>query len=195
MVEFKIVISDPKSKKSYQKEVEHHQSQLMGKKIGDKFRGDSLGLTGYDLQITGGSDKDGFPMRSDIDGTARKKVLLTKGIGFHTKKKGRRKRKSIRGNTVSTDISQINTMVVTAGSQPLEKLLGGAENKEKKSEEAPKEEIKKEEPKVEKKQEEKSVEVPEPEEVAKVEKKAPEPEKPKVVEEEPKPEENKPEEK
>ncbi len=130
MANFKIVISDPKTSKSYQKEIEEHQSQLIGKKIGDKFKGDVLGLTGYELQITGGSDKDGFPMRKDVDGVARKKIVISKGVGFHSKKRGERKRRSIRGNTISTAIAQINTKVVAYGNQPIEKLLGKEEKKQ-----------------------------------------------------------------
>ena len=145
MADFKVVISDPKSKNSYQKELEQHQSQCLGKKINDKIKGDAFGLTGYELQITGGSDKDGFPMRSDMEGIGRKKILVTAGVGFHSKKKGERKRKSIRGNTISTAISQINTKVVTYGSKPIEKLIGKTEKRE-----AVKEEAKPEEPKEEK---------------------------------------------
>ena len=129
MAEFKIVISDPKSKKSYQKAVDCQQSNLMGKKLGDKFKGDVLGLNGYEFEITGGSDKDGFPMRRDVEGAARKKILVTSGVGFHSKKKGVRKRKSIRGNTISDAISQINTKIIAAGSTPIEKLLGKTEKK------------------------------------------------------------------
>ena len=147
MVDFKIVIADPKTNKSYQKEFEQKQSQLLGKKIGDKIKGDGFGLTGgYELQITGGSDNAGFPMRSDVEGTARKRLLITKGVGFRSKKKGMRKRKSIRGNTVSTVISQINMIVVSYGSQPVEKLLGKKEGgkSETKGQDVPKEPVKQE---------------------------------------------------
>ncbi len=64
---FKLVVSDPKSRKSYQKEVSGEG--ILGKKIGDKFSGAAAGLEGYELQITGGSDKDGFPMRKDVEGS------------------------------------------------------------------------------------------------------------------------------
>ncbi|RLJ09570.1 MAG: 30S ribosomal protein S6e [Candidatus Aenigmatarchaeota archaeon] len=149
---FKIVVSDPKTRRAYQKEVEQKQSGLIGKKIGERFSGDSIGLPGYELEITGGSDRDGFPMRRDVEGTARKKILLSSGPGFHPKKKGQRKRKSIRGNTISTDISQINVKVVKYGQTPLEKLFGVEEKpkeeakpKEKPQEEKPKEEKEKSE--------------------------------------------------
>ena len=136
MANFKIVVSDSKSRKAYQKEVDQNASGLVGKKIGSKVSGDFLGLQGYELEITGGSDSDGFPMRGDVEGAARKKVLLSSGTGFHPRVRGQRKRKSVRGNTISADVSQINTKVLKYGGQPIEKLLG-AKKEEKKPEEKP----------------------------------------------------------
>jgi len=190
MAEFKIVVSDPKSKKSFQKTIDQNESGLMGKKLSDMFKGDAIGLNGYELQITGGSDKDGFPMRSDVEGIARKRLLITKGVGFHSKKKGERKRKSIRGNTISQAVSQINTKIVKAGSTSVEKLLGKSDKKEAPKDEKP----------VEAKAEEKHTEA-KPAEEAETVKEAPKeeakPEEPKEetkVEEAPKKEEPKPEE-
>jgi small subunit ribosomal protein S6e len=138
MANFKVVISDPKSRKAYQKEIEQGQSGLLGKKIGDKVSGNHIGLSGYELEITGGSDKEGFPMRRDMDGPGRKRILLSHPPGFHPKSKGRRKRKSVRGNTISVSVSQINLKVLTHGSKSIEESLGV--KKEAKEGEAPKEE-------------------------------------------------------
>lgn len=124
MANFKLVISDPQTKKAYQKEIEQGPSGLTGKKIGDMFSGDIMGLTGYELQITGGSDRDGFPMRRDVTGTVRKRILLAYGPGFHPRLKGQRKRKSIRGNTISPEIAQINAKITKHGAKPIEELLG-----------------------------------------------------------------------
>jgi small subunit ribosomal protein S6e len=118
---FKVVVSDPKTRKSVQKDVE--ENLLMGKKIGEKIKGDLLGMEGYELEITGGSDKEGFPMRPDIHGTIRKKVLLAFGPGFHPLKEGQRKKKSVRGNTIADDIAQINTKVVVYGKKSFEELF------------------------------------------------------------------------
>src|SRR3989344_7869597 len=112
---FKLVISDPKTRKAVQKEVDEKTSGLNGKKIRDKVPGEPLGLAGFELEVTGGSDKDGFPMRSDIDGVNRKRALLIRGIGLKDKVKGLRKRKSVRGNTISAAVSQINAKVVKYG--------------------------------------------------------------------------------
>ena len=132
---FKIVISDPKTRKAYQIEVEQGASGLIGRKIGDVFKADHLGLPGYELKITGGSDRQGFPMRADVEGTARKKILLAGPPGFHPERKGQRKRKSIRGNTISEEIVQINTVIVKQGGKAIEELLKKEEKKEEKAEE------------------------------------------------------------
>lgn len=129
---FKVVVSDPKTRKGYQKEVEEAGSGLVGKKIGEKVSGDFLGLSGYELEITGGSDKQGFPMRMDVDGIGRKRALLSGGVGFHPKIKGQRKRRSVRGNTISAQISQINVKVVKYGPKKIEELLGAKKKEEKK---------------------------------------------------------------
>lgn len=131
---FKIVLSDPKTRKAYQKDADEAGSGLAGKKIGEKIPGDFLGLAGYELELTGGSDKEGFPMRKDMEGIGRKKALLSSGPGFHPLIKGQRKRKSVRGNTISSQISQINMKIVKHGEKPIEELLG-VKPKEKKAEE------------------------------------------------------------
>ena len=114
MTEYKIVINDTKTGKSYLKTLE--DDSFMGLKLGAKVKGEVLGLDGYELEITGGSDNAGFPMRKDVDGPARRKAILTGGVGFHSKRKGLRKRKSVRGNTISPDTAQVNCKVVKAGS-------------------------------------------------------------------------------
>ncbi len=121
MASFKFVISD--AKKSYQIEKDQKDAPVMGKKMGDKIDGSFLGLDGYELEIKGGSDKDGFPMRKDIEGQIRKRFLVTKGVGFHTDVEGLRRRKMLRGNVISEDISQINCKVVKKGPKELEEIL------------------------------------------------------------------------
>jgi len=135
---FKICINEPKTRKSWQ--IEKEVPSLIGLKIGDKFDGALIGLSGFTLQITGGSDKDGFPMRYDLSTIARKKVLLSKGPGFRSTKKGLRKRKYVRGNTVSDSIIQINCKVIEGeGDIPMILGIQPKEKKEEKAEEKPKE--------------------------------------------------------
>ena len=144
MVEFKVVVNDTKNGKSHQVEVSgHHANSLIGKKIGDEVDGIFISLPGYKLQITGGTDKDGFSMRGDLPGMGRRRLLLSGGKSFKALEDGMRKKKSVRGNTVGQDIVQINMKVTKHSSRPIDKLL---ETKEK-SEPDAKEETKEEPPK------------------------------------------------
>ena len=130
MATFKFVISHVG--KSYQVEKDQKDCPVLEKKIGDTIPATFLGLDGYELEMTGGSDKDGFPMRKDIEGTVRKKIIVTKGVGFKADRKGLRRRKLLRGNTISTDISQINCKVVKAGAKSFEEIFGKVEKPEEK---------------------------------------------------------------
>ncbi|WJI10029.1 30S ribosomal protein S6e [Methanobacterium sp. CWC-01] len=123
---FKLVVSEGKS--SHQMEVEAALSKkLIGLKIGEEFDASMVGLEGYQLRITGGSDKNGFPMKRDVDGPRRIRSLLTSGVGFRPTRKGQRKRKTVRGNTLSDDIVQVNTVVVKKGKKSITELLEGSE--------------------------------------------------------------------
>lgn len=121
----KINISDPKTKRTFNKTIE--ENNFMGKKIGDKISGDSLDLQGYELEVTGGSNNAGFPMRKDMPGQARKKALLSRGPGVHIKVKGMLRRISIAGNTIGQQTAQINTKIIKYGSRPIEEILGKKE--------------------------------------------------------------------
>jgi small subunit ribosomal protein S6e len=125
MVEFKVVISDPKTGRAYQKVVSGaNANKLIGKQIGDVINGTLVDLPpDYELQITGGSDKDGFPMRPDLPGSGRRRLLLSGGVGYNPPEKGVRKRKTVRGRVISADIVQINMKVVKHGKVPLEEFF------------------------------------------------------------------------
>ncbi len=130
MVDFKAVISDPKDGKSYQTMATGaHANSLIGKKIGDVVDGIFVGLPGYKLQISGGSDKDGFPMRKDLPGPRRRKILVSESIGFRAKEGGLRRRKNMRGNTISPDTLQINMKVIQHGIKPVSELVKKEEKK------------------------------------------------------------------
>lgn len=130
MADYRLVISDPKIKKAYQIEVKSPDAdKLIGMKISDTVKGEAINVPGFEFQITGGSDKEGFPMRKDVHGTKRVKALVSSGPGFNPKKKGERRRKSIRGNQISEDIAQINMKVTKWGSKPLGIALGKEEEK------------------------------------------------------------------
>ncbi|MDF1533795.1 MAG: 30S ribosomal protein S6e [Methanosarcinaceae archaeon] len=125
MANFKIVVSDPKTK-TYQIDVTGPEAnQYIGKSIGQTVDGATVGLNGYALKITGGSDKIGTVMRGDLPGSKRTKVLVTAGIGAKPKAAGSRRRMSMRGRVISPDTSQINTKIVEYGEKPIGVLLGG----------------------------------------------------------------------
>jgi len=108
MVSFKLVLSDPKSGKSEASEVKDAGAQfLVGRRIGEVIDAASIGLTGK-IMITGGSDRAGFPMRGDTLGGGKNYVLLTRGVGYRTKEEGAKKRKLVRGNTITEETYQVN---------------------------------------------------------------------------------------
>ncbi|MBW6451710.1 MAG: 30S ribosomal protein S6e [DPANN group archaeon] len=123
---FKFVINNPKTGKSYQKEIEDKVvfKPFIGKKIDDTIDGALLGLIGYTLVIRGGSDNAGTPMRKDVMGSVRKRIYLAGGLGYKPIGKGVKRRKMIRGNTISEDVAQVNVSISKAGTKSLEELLG-----------------------------------------------------------------------
>jgi len=120
MAEFKIVIG-AKEGKCLQKEVKDKEAGVfLNKKIGDKVSGDECGFPGYEFEVCGGSDSCGFPMRKDVTGPLRKRILAVKGVGLNMVGRGVRIRKTVCGNTVSAKTSQINLKVVKEGKEKLQ---------------------------------------------------------------------------
>jgi small subunit ribosomal protein S6e len=119
------VINDTKTGKSYQKQLDH--ASLSGRKIGDTLPGGILGLAGYELQITGGSDTAGFPLKKELDGGARKKMLLKHGDpGVRDVRKGDLVRKTVRGNAITEFVAQVNLKTIKHGIKSVDELLGVA---------------------------------------------------------------------
>ncbi len=132
MADFRVVVSDSKSTQAYQAVVTGAAvNKLIGKNIGDTVGGDVVGLAGYTLKITGGTDKDGFAMRGDLPGPGRRKILVASGVGYKPKADGVKRRKSMRGREISSDIAQINTVVVEYGQKPLSVIFPKKEKAEK----------------------------------------------------------------
>jgi len=141
---FKINISD----KGKTLKIETDSESLIGKKIGEPLHGKEISkdLEGYELEITGTSDIAGFPGKKDVEGSVLKRVLLEKGFGMKKKPrkegkkpvstpKGLRLKKTVRGNTISKDVVQINMIVKKEGSKKFSDLLPKKESKEKESKE------------------------------------------------------------
>ena len=107
MTNFKLTVSDVKGKSITKELKDSDANTLLGLQLGNETDASIVGLKGK-LKLTGGSDKSGVPMRNDIHGSARKYILLSKGVGLQAAEIGQRVRKLMRGNTVSEEIYQIN---------------------------------------------------------------------------------------
>jgi len=133
MARFKVIVSDPETGVSKAVEVEGTRAvPLIGKRIGETIDGSVVGLAGHKLQITGGSDKDGFPMRPNIHGGVRVRAILSEGVGFHSKRQGERRRKTLRGNVITEEIVQINMKIVEKPKKAEKPKEARKEEKEKK---------------------------------------------------------------
>jgi small subunit ribosomal protein S6e len=128
MAKFKVIVSDPSTGKSQVVELEGSRTTpLIGRRLGEIVDGSLIGQSGIRLQITGGSDKDGFPMRPDIHGGVRASKIFSGGVGFHPQRKGERQRKTVRGNIITEEIVQINMRAT----EKLQKKTGKTEKIEK----------------------------------------------------------------
>ncbi|MDR2720379.1 MAG: 30S ribosomal protein S6e [Nitrososphaerota archaeon] len=121
MAKFKVIISDPTDGKSKVVEVEEARATpFIGKKLGEIIDGIVVDMPATKLQILGGSDADGVPMRGDVHGGIRRRVVLSEGAGFNPKREGERRRKTVRGNTITDEIVQINIKIVEQTAKPAE---------------------------------------------------------------------------
>ena len=123
-MEIKLVIADQKVGKCAQKIIDDDTGRgLYNLRIGNKFKGELIGLDGYEFEITGGSDNCGFPMHPSITDATRYKLMMYPGIGFSgkgdMKRKGMRVRKTVAGNRVSDKTTQINVKIIKHGSASL----------------------------------------------------------------------------
>merc|ERR1712241_1431178 len=76
---------------------------------GDEFKG-------YVLRITGGNDKQGFPMKQGVLSNGRVRLLLKKGhTCYRQRRTGERKRKSVRGCIVNANLSVLSLAIVKKG--------------------------------------------------------------------------------
>lgn len=109
------IVSDPATGKSQRVEIEDAQLRpLVGTRIGMTIDGSIAGMQGYKLKLTGGTDKDGIPMRPDVHGSAKARIVLSGGVGYKPTEKGMQKRKVVRGNTVSQETTFLNFSIVEA---------------------------------------------------------------------------------
>lgn len=88
------------------------------KRIGTEVEVDVLGdeWKGYVLKISGGNDKQGFPMKQGVLSNVRVRLLLSKGHScYRPRRDGERKRKSVRGCIVDSNLSVLSLVVVKKG--------------------------------------------------------------------------------
>jgi small subunit ribosomal protein S6e len=121
MAKFKIIVSDPEAGTSKIVELEEARAtSFIGRKIGEAVDGAVVDLPAHKLKITGGSDRDGVPMRPNVHGGVRRNVVLSGGVGFNPQDKGERRRKTVRGNVITDEIVQINTKIIEKPKKPAE---------------------------------------------------------------------------
>jgi small subunit ribosomal protein S6e len=112
MAKFKVIVSDPQAGTSKVVELEEARAApFIGRRVGETMDGSVVDLPAHTVQILGGSDKDGVPMRGNVHGGVRRRVVLSGGAGFSPKNKGERKRKTVRGNIITDEIAQINMKI------------------------------------------------------------------------------------
>ena len=121
MAKFKVIVSDPQAGTSKVVEIEEARAApFIGRRLGETIDGSAVDLPAHTVQILGGSDKDGVPMLGNVHGGVRRRVVLSSGTGFAAKKKGERKRKTVRGNIITDEIVQINMKIVERPAKPAE---------------------------------------------------------------------------
>lgn len=98
---------------------------LYGKRISQEVEGSDLGdeFKGYIFRISGGNDKQGFPMKQGVLCDHRVRLLLRKGHScYRQRRAGERKRKSVRGCVVGADLAILNLVTVKLGETQMEGL-------------------------------------------------------------------------
>eukprot|EP01036_Dinobryon_divergens_P024976 gene24976-33476_t len=102
-----IVIDDEKKLRSlYDKRI---SQEVLGEDLGEEF-------AGYIFRISGGNDKQGFPMKQGVLTNTRVRLLLREGLScYRARRVGERKRKSVRGCIVGADLAVLNLVITKKG--------------------------------------------------------------------------------
>ncbi|KAK2071941.1 hypothetical protein P8C59_006325 [Phyllachora maydis] len=110
------------SQKLIEIEDERKLRAFMEKRMGAEVPADGLGdeWKGYIVRITGGNDKQGFPMKQGVMHPTRVRLLLSEGHScYRPRRTGERKRKSVRGCIVGQDLSVLALSIVKQGEQEI----------------------------------------------------------------------------
>jgi small subunit ribosomal protein S6e len=106
-----VIDDDKKVSKFYDKRM---GAEVVGDDVDERFKG-------YVFKITGGNDKDGFPMKQGVMVRGRVRLLLSKGHStYRPRRTGERKRKSVRGCIVGPDLAVVSLAIVKHGETPIE---------------------------------------------------------------------------
>jgi len=111
------------SQKVIEIEDETQLRALFDKRMSHEIEGDAIDqkFKGYIFRISGGNDKQGFPMMQGVLTPARVRLLFDKGMKcFRPRKRGERKRKSVRGCIVSSELSVVNLVIIKKGDAEIE---------------------------------------------------------------------------
>lgn len=129
MAEFQVVVGDPDTGQSYQVEVTGNDAnRFLGRALGEEVDGAAIGLDGYTLALTGGSDTAGRPLRADLPGGNLRQVLADeRTVGYKPTRDGERRRVTVRGGEVNEEVAQLNAIIVEHGDSDVADLLGGDE--------------------------------------------------------------------
>ena len=126
----KLLLADPSTGGT--KSIEIDDDHLRKSNLGDYRMGQEIdgrifneSLDGYRFRITGGQDKDGFPMKQGVMSSSRVRLLLQPGTtGFQKwrARDGERKRRSVRGCILGIDLATIALVVTKKGEKEIEGL-------------------------------------------------------------------------
>ena len=101
-------------------EIDEKKFRFEGMTIGDSIKGGLVGFPNYEFEITGGSDASGFPMRKDVHGPVKKRILVSRrGVGYKPSRKGEKRRRTVRGNEITFDMTLINLKILKYGETEL----------------------------------------------------------------------------
>ena len=132
MATFQVVVGDPDTGEAHGIEVDGQDAnRFLGRELGDEVDGTAVGLDGSTLEITGGSDAAGRPLRADVSGPNLRDVLVAeRSTGYKPDRGGERRRVTVRGREIGEEVVQINVQIAEHGDRSIEELLGSGEDED-----------------------------------------------------------------